>query len=89
MTKDAKIVIIVFILSLIIIVGGFLCFESYIHTKKEDEIMLYNTIVISGQEFSTSDIKNVKYSNGYSTQVKIEFKDGTIAYADCYILKDN
>lgn len=85
MTKDAKIVIIVAILSLIIIIGCFFCFNS----KKENEIMLYNTIVINGQEFSTSDIKNVNYSNDYSRQVKIEFKDGTIAYADCYILKNN
>lgn len=89
MTKDAKIVIIVSILSLITIIGSFLYIDSYTHAKKEDEITLYNTIVISGQEFSTSDIKNVKYSNGYSRQVKIEFKDGTIAYADCYILKNN
>lgn len=89
MTKDAKIVIIVSILSLIIIIGSFLYINFYTHTKKEDEIMLYNTIVISGQEFSTSDIKNVKYSNGYSRQVKIEFKNGSIAYTDCYILKDN
>ena len=89
MTKDAKIVIIVIVLSLILIIGGYFYLDLYTHTKKEDEIALYNTIVISGQEFSTSDIKNVKYSNGYSRQVKIEFKDGTIAYTDCYILKDN
>ena len=87
MTKDAKIVIIVSILSLIIIIGSFFYIDFYTHAKKEDEIMLYNTIVISGQEFFTSDIKKVKYSNGYSRQVKIELKDGTIAYADCYILK--
>lgn len=72
-------------LLLMIIAGGLF----YTETKNENEIMSYNTIVISGQDFSTSNIKNVSYSSGYSRQIKIEFKDGTIAYTDCYILKDN
>lgn len=85
MDKEAKIVIIVFVLSLIFIIGCFF----YTQTKKENEIMLYNTIIIGGQEFSTSEVKNISYASSYSRQVKIEFKDGAIAYTDCYILKDN
>ena len=86
LNKEAKIIIVIIsILCLILILACFFCTEA----KKENEIMSYNTIVIGGEKFSTSDIKNVSYSGGYSRQVKIEFKNGMVAYTDCYILKDN
>ena len=86
LNKEAKaIIVIISALSLIIITAYFFCTGA----KKENEIMSYSIIVINGEEFSTSDIKNVSYSSGYSRQVKIEFKDGMVAYTDCYILKDN
>lgn len=86
MNKEASIIIVIVSVLLLAIITGVL---FYTEAKKENEIMSYNTIVIGGEEFSTSDIKNISYSSGYSRQVKIEFKDGMVAYTDCYILKDN
>jgi len=84
--KDVKMIIVIVSALLLAIITGVL---FYTEAKKENEIMSYNTIVIGGQDFPTSGIKDINYSSGYSNQVKIEFKDGSIVYTDCYILKDN
>jgi uncharacterized protein YxeA len=79
-----KEVIVTIIILLLIIFALFSCSSSL----KEQEIKQFNTIVIDGTEYSTTDIKSVFLSNRESNTLKITFNDGTTVYTTDYILKN-
>ena len=80
--KIFAIVVMVFILMLAC-VGFVLCAGS--GTSTERHISEYKTIVIEGNEYPTSEVKNADYVAGSYT---IEMKDGTYFGGASIILKD-
>lgn len=50
--------------------------------------MTYDVIKVADEEFLVNNIKNIKRTNAYSGEIKIEFKDGTVLYTTTYILKN-
>ena len=79
-----KELIVTIIILILILFALFSCSNSL----KEQEIKKFNTIVIDGIEYSTTDIEAVLISNHESNTLKITFNDGTTVYTTDYILKN-
>ena len=60
-------------------IGGF---------REKSRIKDFDVIVIDTVNYDTRDIKKVKRVNSYSSEIEIEFEDGTVIITSCYTLKN-
>ena len=89
MSKEIKGLILTLIVLAMVIVGViclFLSLEKGCSTRLENQAKKYEYIVINGEAYPTSELKDVDCSTGYYTSYEFVFKDGTIAVSDSYTL---